>query len=62
MDKDAFVDKIEKIITKVNSVGYRFGSGHIQEEADLLLQSAVESLETYLDLVEDDDFEQTEDE
>ena len=62
MDKEVFSDKIEKIIVKINSLNYRFESSHIQGEADLLIQSAVESLENYLDLVEDDDFEQTEDE
>lgn len=58
MDKETFVDKVEKIITKINGLSYRFNSSHVQEEADTLLQSARESLEDFLYLVEGDDFEE----
>ncbi|MFZ9472486.1 MAG: hypothetical protein ACO26H_02180 [Sediminibacterium sp.] len=56
MDKETFVDKVEKIITKINGLSYRFSDNHTQEEADTLLQSARESLEDFLYLVEGDDF------
>lgn len=61
MDKDAYLDKVERLSQKVYSLNYRFIHAPIQRDADALLETIQESLEAYQDLVESDEGEHSDD-
>ena len=55
MDKYTLLDKIEKLVQRVNALNFRFVDPNSQREAAQLLESAAASLEEYADLVEADE-------
>lgn len=55
MDMDVCAEQIEKILIRVNALNIKFNSQADQRLADELHESIVESLESLLDLVMDED-------
>lgn len=58
MDKDAYSEKVAKIIERINGLNYEFPDSEARQAADALLEGVVAALENYLDLIEGDDSEQ----
>lgn len=54
MDKENFLDRIEKLVSKINNLNYRFADADTQREAVQLIEAATSALEDFSDLVESD--------
>ena len=55
MDKEAYVEKVEKLIERINGLTYRFVEPPVSRDAAELLEEAETALENYLDLVSEDE-------
>jgi|TARA_R110000868_G_scaffold370208_1_gene633691 hypothetical protein len=55
MDKEYHMEKVEKLISKVNQLDYKFSNRAISEEMDKTLEEIINLLETYSYNIEDDD-------
>lgn len=49
------MEKVEKLISKVNQLDYKFSNRAISEEMDKTLEEIINLLETYSYNIEDDD-------
>jgi hypothetical protein len=54
MDKESFILKVESTIQKINKFNFKFAESDAQNQADELLETAIQSLEEYISLVEED--------
>jgi hypothetical protein len=60
MDRDELSERVEHLIEKVNGLDVAFGSSAKRQEAEQLIESAADSLESYLDLLEDEEGDEPE--
>ena len=57
MDKELFIERIEKIIAKVNKLEYPFSNPEIRQEMNQSIEEVVSLLEHYVYNVDEDEGE-----
>ena len=57
MDKELFIERVEKIIAKVNKLEYPFSNPEIRQEMNQTIEEVVSLLEHYVYNVDEDEGE-----